>query len=308
MKAASPPCTDHNPPLNSNSRAAVAVCSGDYVVVSPCQPDPDVEPRLIDRPAAPTVVLDITSVWRSPVPRACVAPPRLVLTADAGDENLPKCRKCERAGRRCVREPPRRFRHFNAPSQSGQKQIWLPVPPKGQCPRPPGRVVPLLTLTVDFVDETSNVVDGAEDAESSADEESAPQPERSPAVAPQASEEVPGANLPDVNPSPSAGAQVFAEKYPSPTALSPFSRHQNRAPSLTSSPTYAALRELSRPQTYVVPDAPVSIAQSPGQLSQTWLPNQWPLQSEEEAMLLRFFLDHISTFVSQTGALRGRSN
>ncbi|KAK7701441.1 hypothetical protein SLS57_011726 [Botryosphaeria dothidea] len=199
------------------------------------------------------------------------------------DETLPKCKKCERAGRRCVREPPRRFRHFNAPTQNGRKQIWLPIPPK-----------------VDFVDETTLVVNGIEDADSSQEEQDEPAPPQQPSdfVAPPPSEEIPRARLQEVDNSPTPAAPALEHSFPSPSAISPFSNHRTRLSPYASSPTYDALRELGRSQHRVIPEPSISIAPSPSQLSQSWLNNQWPLSSEDEAMLLRYFLDHVSTFVS----------
>ncbi|KAF4541330.1 Arca-like protein [Lasiodiplodia theobromae] len=168
------------------------------------------------------------------------------------------------------------FRHFNAPRQPGQKQIWLPIPPK-----------------VDFVDETGDVIDGAADGDSSQEdpEGSAPPLPRQQSVP---EDIIPDASLLDVGPSPAAtsGPHVFEQNYPSPSVASPFSNH--RVSSFASSPTYAALRELSRSHHHAIPEPSVSIA--PSTPSQSRAINQWPLQSEEEAMLLRFFLEHISTF------------
>ncbi|KAL1644169.1 hypothetical protein SLS58_004449 [Diplodia intermedia] len=181
------------------------------------------------------------------------------------------------------------FRHFNAPSQPGQKQIWLPIPPK-----------------VDFVDETAEVIDGGTDADSSQEEpeENVPPPQEAPLfLAPQQSipEDIPipDASLLDVDPSPTASAPPVLQdqNYPSRSVASPFSNHRlDSVASYASSPTYAALRELSRSHHHhhhAIPEPSISIAPSP---DQSLLNDQWPLNSEQEAMLLRFYIEHISTF------------
>lgn len=150
---------------------------------------------------------------------------------------------------------------------------------------------------MDFVDETTGVVEGPEDGDSSQNEqeESSLLLQASDFVAQQvpASEEPIGTQREVTT---SNRTPDLEQGLLSPALLSHFSNNQPRALQNASSPTYEALRELGRAQHYVVPEPSIS----PSQLSQSWMSNQWPLQSEEEAMLLRFFLDHISKFVSST--------
>ncbi|KAF4546318.1 Arca-like protein [Lasiodiplodia theobromae] len=176
------------------------------------------------------------------------------------DGKVPQCGRCERTGRPCIRETRWKFKHRQFPQTDLQKQKWLPVPPK-----------------VDFIAE--NGIDGPDSDEEFNGEEDA-------------------ANTAGIvtNNVISLDADIILDPLLThPTPSFPSANHddpESLSPFISLTASASWLADVERLHSIAI-STPQSAVSTPGRLQKL---NQWPLPVEEEAMLLRYFIDNVSRF------------
>lgn len=203
-----------------------------------------------------------------------------------GDGNQPKCGRCQQANKDCVYETGRRFRRSSIQESFSDAQQWVSLPPRSTTVLIYRRYILLTLPVVQFLDESQEIRSQyASDPDYSAFFPSTPVVQD---FSPDPSYSSSGVNQVETPPpsivSPTEGLTVLSLL----NANSPTHHqhsHSHSAPPTSSYEPHVSPSPIQYNGSFVY-------QQPPG------VPVLWPLEHEQEAMLLQHYLDNVALFVS----------
>ena len=202
-----------------------------------------------------------------------------------GDGKQPKCSRCDHAKKECIYETGRRFRRSSIQESFSDSQPWVSLPPRSR--HHSARLVKLLTsVAVQFLDESSEVRSQYTDDSS--------YPFSSPPVgfnnSPKPDSSKSGRSPSDI-PSPSFTIVTPTDGF---TVLSLLNSDSPSQPTSHHTPSISQ-DDHARLETFPRTESSTFVyEQAPGQ------PILWPLEHEQEAMLLQHYIENVALFVSST--------
>jgi hypothetical protein len=203
-----------------------------------------------------------------------------------GDGKQPKCGRCNQANKDCVYETGRRFRRSSIQESFSDSQQWVSLPPRSTALSHVYAQHLLIVPLVQFLDESREIRSQyTGDTDSSALFPSTPVVQD---FSPDPSYSSSGVNQVETPPpsiiSPTEGLTVLSLL----NADSPIHhQHSHSAPPTTSYESHVSHSPIQHNGSFVY-------QQPPG------VPVLWPLEHEQEAMLLQHYLDNVALFVSAT--------
>ncbi|KAF2179015.1 hypothetical protein K469DRAFT_320908 [Zopfia rhizophila CBS 207.26] len=179
------------------------------------------------------------------------------------DGKQPKCGRCEQANKDCVYETGRRFRRSSIQESFSDSQPWVSLPPR-----------------IQFLDESQEI-------RAHYDSDFSP-----------FGNTPPGAGFPTPNHISSTFSEVNQVETPPQSIISPTEGLTVLSLLNSESPTESPHHLSSAPPTSYGPAIPPTPNQSDGLNSvyQPFVSVLWPLQNEQEAMLLRHYIDDVALF------------
>jgi hypothetical protein len=204
----------------------------------------------------------------------------------AGDGKQPTCGRCNHGKKECIYETGRRFRRSSIQESFSDNQPWVSLPPRSKPLVGQSKSLPLICFTVQFIDESDDVRSQYTDDGSylfntpPAGCEHSPKPDSLLGNGSQSNIAAPPFTLI----APTEGLTVLSLLNSDPP-----SQPQSHSVTPRSQDDHAQRDAIQQTEssTFVY-------QQPPGQ------PILWPLEHEQEAMLLQHYIENVALFVSNT--------